>query len=603
MSKREIIISLFDVGIAGLVYYLSFALRFSSFTFPHDFLIFLKTLPIVLLIKFFAFTYFKVYKGIWRYASIKDLLDILKAATISTSIIIFVIFTLSRGEGYPRSVPIIDWFLTVIFIGGLRFSIRIRKERAQPPAPGSKRTLIIGAGDAGIMILKEMKTNPQIGYNPIGFIDDDTTKQGRTIQGIHVLGRQTDIPRLVRQQRIAEIIIAIPSASGDEMREIVKQCEVSGVKFKTLPVLGDVINGTVSISQIKDVDVSDLLRREPIELDTEFISRHLSGKRIMVTGAGGSIGSELCRQIAKFNPQELILLDMAETPLFFIELFFRQKFPNLKITSFLSDVKDSLRLEEIIKSTSPQIIYHAAAYKHVPVLEKNILEGIKNNIFGTKTLADLASQYGVEEFVMVSTDKAVNPKSFMGISKRINEIYIQSLSEESGTKFVSVRFGNVLDSSGSCVPIFKHQIKAWEPITITHRDAKRYFMTLPEAGQLIIQAGAMGQGGEIFILKMGEPINVLNLAQDLVTLSGIPKENVKFSFTGLRPGEKLEEELIGKGEKVQVTSDEKILIVKSSNHIPLSKLNKDFIELKQYVASQDTSLILKKCKSIVSNYS
>ncbi|MDI6839980.1 MAG: nucleoside-diphosphate sugar epimerase/dehydratase [bacterium] len=605
MRKSQIGISLFDVGIGGFAYYIAFVLRFSSFTFPADFPIFLKTLPIAILIKFVIFNYFELHKGIWEYASIQDLIDILKAATLTTLSIIFVIFALSRGVGYPRSVPIIDWFLTVIFVGGSRFIIRIRKEALKPSITRSKRVLIVGAGDAGTMILKEMKNNPSIGYNPIGFVDDDPLKQGRAIHGVPIIGKQDNIPNLVSRYKVQEIIIAIPSASGDEMRKIVEKCKLSGVNFKTLPALGDIINGTVSISQIKDVDVTDLLRRKPIELDTKFISLHLSGKRIMVTGAGGSIGAELCHQIAKFNPNKLILVDIAESPLFLVELSLRRKFTNLDIVSFLADIKDTARIEEIIKTTGPQIIYHAAAYKHVPVLEKNInvIEGVKNNILGTKRLADLALKYTIEEFVMVSTDKAVNPKNIMGISKRINELYIQSLSNESGTKFVSVRFGNVLDSTGSCIPIFRQQIKENESITITHPDAKRYFMTLPEAGQLIIQAGAMGNGGEIFILKMGDPIPIIDLAQDLIALSGLPKDKAKFSFIGLRPGEKIEEELIGKGEKVQLTHDENILVVSSDNHISHSELLKELNELEQYVTTQNTELVIKKCKSIIDNYS
>lgn len=603
MSKRQIGMSLFDVSIGGIAYYIAFVLRFSSFTFSSDFLIFLRTLPVAIVIKFVFFNYFEIHRGIWKYASLQDLLNILKAAALSTLGIIFVIFILFRGEGYPRSVLIIDWFLTVAFIGGLRFAIRLKVERSRVPVAGSKKVLIVGAGDAGTMIVKEMKRNPQIGYNPVGFIDDVPAKRGMMIDGIPIIGRQTDIPELVSQYGIQEIIIAVPSASGKEMREIVKQCKLSKVAFKTLPALGDIINGTVSVYQVKDVDVTDLLRREPIKLDTEFISAHLSGKRIMVTGAGGSIGSELCRQIAKFNPSELILVDMAETPIFWIEFSLQHAFPDLKLSSFLVDIKDSSRVDEIIRTMRPQIIYHAAAYKHVPILEKNVLEGIKNNVFGTKALADLAYKYNVEEFVMVSTDKAVNPKSLMGISKRINEIYIQALSRDTSTKFVSVRFGNVLDSSGSCVPIFREQIKEGVPITITHKGAKRYFMTLSEAGQLIIQAGAMGQGGEIFILKMGEQIPVLELAKDLVALSGVPEDKVDFDFTGLRPGEKLEEELVGYGEEAKPTSDDKILVIRSNNHIPHTQLSKDLEELSQHVAARNMELAVKKCRAIVEDYS
>jgi len=603
MSKHQKFLLLFDVFAGAIAYYFAFVLRTSSFTFQDSFLVFLKTLPVIILIKFTAFNYFELHRAIWKYTGTQELISILKASGFATLGIIFVIFTLSRGEGYPRSVPIIDWLLTVAFIGGTRFIIKMKRETLKSPLSRSTRVLIVGAGNAGTSILKEMKSNPKIGYNPIGFIDDDPGKQGRTIHGSPILGTQSDIPRFAYKYGIQEIIIAIPSASGNEMRSIVEQCKSAKVKFKTLPAFSDIINGTVSVSQIKDVDVIDLLRREPVELDTTFVSLHLSGKKVMVTGAGGSIGGELCHQIARFNPSQLILLDMAETPLFWIELSLNSEFPNLNITSFLGDIKDAQSLEEIISTTRPQIIYHAAAYKHVPIVEKNTLQGIKNNIFGTQTLADLAHKYGVENFVMISTDKAVNPRNFMGISKRVDELYIQALAGESKTRFVSVRFGNVLDSNGSCLPIFKQQIKAKKPITITHPDAKRFFMTLPEACQLIVQAGSMGKGGEILILKMGEQVRILDLARDLISFSGGDPDKAEFSFIGLRPGEKLGEELIGHNEKAQLTRDEKILIVNSNNHISYPQLKKELAELSQLVESQNITLATEKCKSIVSNYS
>lgn len=602
MSKQQRLLFLFDVFVGAGAYYLAFILRFSSFTSPDFLHIFLKTLPIVILIKAIAFHFFELHRALWRYTSTQGLISILKAACFSTLGIIFVVFVL-QVKGYPRSVPIIDWLLTVAFIGGVRFVIKLRKERARSLSPLSTRVLIIGAGDAGTMILKEMRLNPKTGYNPLGFIDDAPEKQGRTIYGIPILGTQSDISRLAYKYGIQEAIIAIPSASGSEMRSIVAQCRRAKIKFKTLPAFSDIINGTASIAQIKDVDVVDLLRREPIELDTASLSLYLSGKRVMVTGAGGSIGGELCRQIARFHPKELILLDMAETPLFWVEFVLKNDFPELKLTPFLCDIKDTALLEEILSTTRPELIYHAAAYKHVPVIEKNALQGIKNNVLGTKALADLAHKYGVENFVLISTDKAVNPKSFMGISKRINELYIQALAKESTTKFVAVRFGNVLDSSGSCLPIFKHQIRANLPITVTHPDAKRYFMTLPEAGQLIIQAGAMGKGGEIFILKMGDQIRILDLARDLLAFSGLDPDNAEFSFVGLRQGERLEEELIGHKEEVQLTHDENILIVNSNNSIPYEKLKGELDELAHLVDYQNKDLAIKKCKSIINAYS
>jgi FlaA1/EpsC-like NDP-sugar epimerase len=603
MPRRQTYRLLLDILIGGVAYYFAFVLRFSSLTFSKDFEIFLKTLPFVVVMKVIIFHFLGLHKGIWRYASIQDLIDILKATTLTTLSVIFVIFTLSRGEGYPRSVLIIDWFLTVALLGGMRFVARIKTETAKSPLSQRTRVLIVGAGDAGTMILKEIKSNPQTGYNPIGFIDDNAAKQGRTIQGVAILGAYDDIPQIVYKYGVQEIIIAIPSASGKQLRKIVNQCKKSKAKFKTLPALADVINGTVSVSQVKDVDVIDLLRREPIELDSKSVSLHLFEKTVMITGAGGSIGGELCRQIAKFHPRELVLVDMAETPLFWIELSLREEFPNLNITPCLADIKNAQRVGEIIEKARPEIIYHAAAYKHVPMIEKNALEGIRNNIFGTQTLADLADKHEVESFVMISTDKAVNPRSFMGISKRINELYVQAMAKESKTKFVSVRFGNVLDSSGSCFPIFKRQIKANMPITITHPDVKRFFMTLPEAGQLIVEAGAMGKGGEIFILKMGEQVKIMDIAKDLVSFSGGNPDETEFTIIGLRPGEKLEEELVNKNEEVQLTRDKKILVVRSNNHVPYSDFLDALDEMRQHVKARNVSRAVEQCKLIVSTYS
>lgn len=591
-----------DVGIGVITYYLAFVLKFSTFTLGKEFSMFLQSLPIIILIKLVAFNFFEVHKGIAKYASIEDLITIVKAGSVSTVGIYVAIMFATFIKGYPRSVPIIDLCLTILFIGGIKLIPRVYEEFIKPSASYTKRAMIMGAGNAGIMILRELKNNPGLGYKIIGFIDDDKSKHGRTIQGYSVLGNSHDIQRLVRKYRLEEIIIAIPSASGNEIREIVMECKRAKVNFKTIPALSDIISDTVSIYQIKEVDVEDLLRRLPIRLDSTLISYHISGKSVVVTGAAGSIGSELCRQIGKYNPSELILVDMAETPLFHVERTLRKNFPSLSLKQMLIDIKDKDQIEELML-LKPQIIYHAAAYKHVPLLERNWGSAIRNNIFGTKNIADVAKNNGIEEFVMVSTDKAVNPESIMGLSKRVNEIYIQTLSQGSQTKFVSVRFGNVLGSQGSCIPIFKNQLQSGEPITITHPEVKRYFMTIPEAAQLILQAGAMGKGGEIFILKMGEPIKIVDLVNDLITLSGLNKEDVRFSFTGLRPGEKLEEELIGKGEMVEMTADEKILVVASKNNFSYEQLNKEFVKLEQFLKSNDMRAGIGQCRSIINSHS
>ncbi|MDD2889512.1 MAG: nucleoside-diphosphate sugar epimerase/dehydratase [bacterium] len=592
--------TLVDTGIGVIAYYLAFVLRFSTFLLGNQFSLFLQTLLIVVLIKFVIFNFFEVNRGISKYISIEDLITIFKATSFSTIGITIVVFTVFAG--YPRSIPMIDWCLTFVMIGGFKIIPRVYSEFIKSSSPSLKRILIVGAGDAGTMILREIKNNPALPYKIIGFIDDDNAKQGRTIQGVPVIGTRYDIQHFVRRYKIGEVIIAIPSAPGNELRNIVMECKKVKVIFKTVPSLSEVITDTVSLSQLKEVDVEDLLRRLPIKLDTSLVSYHISGKKIMVTGAAGSIGSELCRQIAKFNPEELILVDMAETPLFHIERSLRKNFPGLNITPFLIDIKDKYQVEQAIK-LKPDIIYHAAAYKHVPLLERNWSAAIKNNIFGTKNLADIAKEYEIDEFVMVSTDKAVNPINTMGLSKRLDEIYVQSLSKNSKTKFVSVRFGNVLGSQGSCIPIFKNQLMAGEPITITHPDMRRYFMTIPEASQLIIQAGTMGKGGEIFILRMGEPVKIVDLVNDLITLSGLNKEDIKFSFVGLRPGEKLDEELIGKGEKVKMTPDEKILVLETKNNLSPEEINEGLRILKQYLDYGDMKNTLAQVKHMISTYS
>lgn len=599
--KNFRLITWLDVGIGILTYYLAFVLKFSTFALGKEFYLFLQSLPLIIVIKLVVFNFFEVHKGIAKYASVEDLLAIVKASAVSTGCIYVAIMFAPFIKGYPRSVPLIDFCLTVLFIGGLKLIPRLYEESIKSSSYSSRRALIMGAGDVGTMILREIKNNPSLGYKIIGLIDDDKEKQGRTIQGFSVIGTRHDIQRLVRKYKIEEIIIAIPSAAGAEIRDIVMECKKARVKFKTVPELSDIIGDTVSAHQLKDVDVEDLLRRLPIKLDPTLISYHISGKSVVVTGAAGSIGSELCRQIGKYNPSELILVDMAETPLFHIERSLRKSFPNLNFKPMLIDVKDLNQVEELMM-LGPQIIYHAAAYKHVPLLEKNWSSAIRNNIFGTKNIADIAKSKGIEEFVMVSTDKAVNPESIMGLSKRVNEIYIQTLSKQSDTKFVSVRFGNVLGSQGSCVPIFKNQLQTGEPITITHPEVKRYFMTIPEAAQLILQAGAMGKGGEIFILKMGEPIKIVELVNDLITLSGLNKEDVRFSFTGLRPGEKLEEELIGKGEMAELTADEKILVINSNNDFSHDKITQEFKKLGQHLNSNDMRKTIEQCRSIINSY-
>jgi FlaA1/EpsC-like NDP-sugar epimerase len=607
------VVILGDALIIVVSYYLAFFIRFEWSVPGQYFSIFMRTLPIVAVVYFSSFFYFGLYRGLWHYASISDLLAILKAISVGMIGIILGIVLFHYGRPFPRSVFIIDWLLMIIFIGGSRFLIRLLKDIQIRPARRkglkerqrmAKRVLIIGAGDAGEMMIREMQHNPKLNYYPIGFIDDDPAKLGRSIHGVRVLGQRKDLAEIVAQNSIDEAIIAIPSASGRTMRSLVESCQNAGVKFRTVPGVGDLINGTVKVNQIREVKVEDLLGREPVKLDVEAIKKYISGKRILVTGAGGSIGAELGRQVAKFNPQQLILLERAENSLFYIDMELRNDFPELSIISIVSDINDANHLNAIFQRYQPQVVFHAAAHKHVPLMEFNPQEVIKNNLFGTKKLAEVCAEYGVEELVMLSTDKAVNPISFMGVSKRLAELYLERLAQKNyKTKFIAVRFGNVLDSEGSVVPIFRRQIAEGGPVTVTHPEIKRYFMTISEAAQLVIQAGAMGKGGEIFILEMGTPIKIVDLARATITLSGLePEEDIKIVFIGLRPGEKMYEELVAKSEMVKPTRHEKILSLQNKTDNDWSGFERDIKELEKLISGDDVESLVEKLKEIVPEY-
>jgi FlaA1/EpsC-like NDP-sugar epimerase len=541
---------------------LAFLLRF-EFRVPAKHQVeLLAWLPVLLAVRVVAFYFFGLFRGIWRYTSARDAIDIFKATTLSTLVLtaILVVFF----QTFPRSVIAIDYMLALILVGGVRFSIRaFRPPNAPPPSKEEKptRTLIVGAGDAGEMLLREMVRKYGGRYEVVGFVDDDRMKLGGNIHGVRVRGLIEEIPRVVVDHDVDEILIAIPTASGAQMRRIVDLCKASGAKFKTIPGLGDLVGGQVTFSQLRPVAIEDLLGRDPVELDMALISREMKGRAVLVTGAGGSIGSELCRQLCRFEPSVLVLVERAENALFHVHRELQARFPAVRLEPCLADVADAKRMEEIFTVHRPTVLFHAAAHKHVPMMEWNPFEAVKNNVFGTRTLADLAHRHGIERFVMISTDKAVNPTSVMGTSKRVAEIYVQALSQRSKTRFVTVRFGNVLGSNGSVIPIFQEQIAKGGPVTVTHPDMRRYFMTIPEASQLVLQAGAMGNGGEIFVLDMGQPVKIADLARDLITLSGLkPGEDIEVKFTGLRPGEKLFEELSVDAEHAEKTRHAKIFV-------------------------------------------
>jgi FlaA1/EpsC-like NDP-sugar epimerase len=568
-----------------------------------------------LAVKLPVFGCFKQYRGWWRYVSISDLLGIFRASLVSTLIILAVWFTVmlqvpSVRRALPPGITTVsqgifmaDLFGTILVPAGLRMLIRLYHEEFRSvEGQRRKRFLIVGAGNAGEALLREIHRMPVIQYDVIGFIDDDPVKQGISIHGIPVLGTVEELPRICRHHNIDEIAIAMPAATRQQHRRVVQVCQGAKIRFRTVPSITDIASGKLRVSQIRDVDINDLLGREVIQLDLDLIEAFARSKTILVTGAGGSIGSEMCRQICQFAPKLLVLVEQAENPLFYVERELRRQFPSLSLEPVICDITDKARVDEVFARHRPEVVIHAAAHKHVPLMELNPGEAVKNNVLGTQTVADAADRYGATHFVMISTDKAVNPTSVMGSSKRIAEMYIQDLGRTSKTQFVTVRFGNVLGSEGSVVPIFKRQIAEGGPVTITHPQMKRYFMTIPDASQLVLQAATMGQGGEIFVLDMGEPVRIVDLAQELITLSGFrPGEDIEIVFTGPRPGEKLFEELRIEGENMQRTRHPKISIWKN---IPMDreKLRAGIADLLDLAARRDTVQLARQIKDLVPEY-
>ena len=566
-----------------------------------------------IIIKLLIFGLFKQYRGWWRYVGITDLFGIAGASLVSTIIIIALWFTMLNTTSVRRAlvnltevsqgVFMADMFATILLLAGLRMAIRLYYEEFRTVEAGRlKRFLIIGAGNAGEALLREIHRMPVAQYDVIGFIDDEPAKQGINIHGIPILGTVEQLPKICKERNIEEIAIAMPSSTPAELRRVVRVCEGTKIRFRTVPSITDIASGKFSVSQIRDVDINDLLGREAVELDLHLIEAFAKDKTILVTGAGGSIGSEMCRQICNFNPKLLLLIEQAENPLYYIEQELRKQFPRVTIKTIICNITDKIRVNEIFEKYKPQVVIHAAAHKHVPLMELNPGEAIKNNVIGTQVVADAADKHGATNVVMISTDKAVNPTSIMGSSKRIAEMYIQDLNMTSKTHFVTVRFGNVLGSDGSVVPIFKKQIAQGGPVTVTHPKMKRYFMTIPEASQLVLQAATMGKGGEIFVLDMGEPVKIVDLARELITLSGFrPGEDIEIAFTNPRPGEKLFEELSLDGEDMQRTRHPKISIWKN---IPMDrdKLRSGISKLVAIAQTQNHRQIVQKIKELVPEY-
>lgn len=575
-----------DFFLIVLAMLIALLLRFyDSYEISSMVLEYLKFAPIyaVLLVTFFY--KFKIYQKIWAYASIGELITIVKTVSVGTAVVFAITYFISFS--LPRSILLVSWAFIVLFIGGSRLSWRVyvqKKKKAFTNSKGAlkkKRTLIVGAGDTGALIVRELKKHDSE-YLPVCFVDDDNNKQNMTILDIPVLGTRRELPWLIEKHEIKEVIIAMPSVPGKIIREIVEICKKTPAKLKILPGVYQLIKGKVTVKYIRDIKVEDLLGREPVKLDLHAIAEYLLNKVVMVTGAGGSIGSELCRQVVKFNPKLLVVLGHGENSLHNIVLELQEAYMNkLPIEIVIADIRDKQKIDQVFEKFKPTVIFHAAAHKHVPLMELYPDEAVKTNIFGTKNVAESANRMGTEIFVMISTDKAVNPSSVMGATKRMAEVIIQHMNIISDTTFTIVRFGNVLGSNGSVVTIFERQIARGGPVTVTHPDMHRYFMTIPEAVQLVIQAGAMAKGGEVFILDMGKPVKIVDLAKCMINLSGLePERDIEIKFTSARAGEKLFEELFTADECLTGTKHKRIFNAQTCN-VNLERLESEFLKLEE----------------------
>lgn len=603
---------LVDLVSISVAIVLSFVIRFETIFSLGTYIQQYWSLFVLVMLVYLPLYYkFGLYRRLWRYAGTGEFKRIILAG-LAGAVIIFVInfglFPLINIPYCPsRSVFIIMGILIIGFMGISRFLLRLQQERMSPQdvtrlkafVQNPLRVLIMGAGDAGAIILRELQTNPGLGIKVVGFLDDNKAKHGMHIHEVAVLGTRENIPELVKKDHIDEIIIAMPTAPGEDIRAIKTICDHAKVKYRITPGIYELIQGTAVVKQIRDVQIEDLLRREPIEMAKEEFA-YLKGRVVLITGAGGSIGSELCRQVAQQAPKMLILLDQAETPLYAIDLKLRGKYPQLELHPVIVDVRDRNRLERVFGLYQPEVVFHAAAYKHVPMMEDNPEEAILNNVLGMCNLIWVAERHEVDRFVLISTDKAVNPANFMGASKRIAELLLQDAAQRSGRNFVAVRFGNVLGSQGSVIPLFKSQITAGGPITVTHPDMTRYFMTIPEAVQLVIEAATLGNGGEIFVLDMGTPVKIVDLARDLIALSGLqPDQDIKIVYTGLRPGEKLDERLFGSMESYTLTTHKKIFIVKGEGVSDSQKLQWGVQELIKSAQAGETDKFWDKIRVVV----
>ncbi|WP_208721757.1 polysaccharide biosynthesis protein [Leptospira mtsangambouensis] len=574
-----------DILFMLLSYFLAHLVRFENIRFLDSYPDFWVCATIVVVSRSIVFLFSGIYRSLWSYASLHDLLSIIKATVLSSLVSTLALLFYNRFHQLSRMVPILDTLILLGFLCLRSLSWRMLREQIFNSDKSKRGTpiLLVGAGKLGSSFLTEIRRNVDLDYQPIGFLDDNLSKKGGYIQGVPILGATDEIGKILVRYGVKKVIMTVPQPDGRVVSKLMKECESAGVDFKILPTFGEYLSGKPNITQLREVQVEDLLGRPTVDLEIESIRSYLEKKVILVTGAGGSIGSEICRQVALFKPSVLVILDAAETPLYEIDYELRKSFSdlNIDIRPVIADVKNLSRISAIFEEHRPSVVFHSAAYKHVPMMEINPSEAVLNNVMGTKNVADVCRLIGVERFVLISTDKAVNPVNVMGASKRAAEIYLQHISQNSRTKFITVRFGNVLGSNGSVIPRFREQIKRGGPVTVTHPDVIRYFMTIPEATQLVLQAGSMGEHGEIFILDMGEPVKILSLAEEMIRLSGYtPHKDIAIEFSGLRPGEKLYEELLLNQEGIKKTHHPKIRIAAPLENYNLllfqNKLNRLF---------------------------
>jgi len=597
-----------DAVLVTLAWYLAFQVRFDKgVPARYDEFLGSDVFVAVVGIQLIVFVLFGLYHHWWRYVSIRDMWRAVLAVTVASAVAVGFIYLWDPVPGWnlPRGIIAIDWMFTLGFVVGARVLARTLVERAKRGiVTRRKAALIVGAGDAGQMIIREMLKNPQLGYRPIGLVDDQESKKNMRLHGVRVLGTTLDLPQLLTDNRPDEVIIAIPSGAGEVRQRIVNACRNASVPVKTVPGVHELIAGDISLSgQIREVQVEDVLGREAVDLDMPSIASYVTGATVLVTGAGGSIGSELCRQMAALGAGQIIMVDHSENALVAVERELQRERNYTATVPALADVKDPGKVRRLFERHQPSVVFHAAAYKHVPLMEANPLESVRNNVFGTRHLAELAGEHGVKRFVLVSTDKAVRPKNVLGQTKALCEWIVETAAatEGNGTKFISVRFGNVLGSSGSVIPLFRRQIARGGPVTVTHPDMERFFMTIPEAVQLIVQAGAIGESGDIFVLDMGEPVKIIDLAHNMIRLSGKePERDIPIEFIGVRPGEKLHEDLWGEDEASETTSHPKILRAASVPVDPLW-LEDELAELERLVEAGETVEVVARLAELLHN--